>query len=431
MDKAAVQEYIIDFQKRKVPLLIPRELVLDTTKKIRSIIGPRRAGKTHFLYQQMVQLGVSREQILYLNFEDPRLIDVTFKEIKEIVKLHWQLYPTSAKKTVFLFIDEPQNIDRWEIAVRSLYEEGFPVFLTGSSAKLLSREIATSLRGRTLSYMLLPFSFREFLLARKFHYTSHLSSEEKALLQAHSDQYLSFGGFPEIILEENPDIKLKILQEYFNLVVYRDIVERYAIKNTQLVKWLLRLLSTAFAKEFSIHKTYLTLQSQGLHLSKNTLYSYVSMLEDCLFVFLLQKWSTSPRKRDLSIQKVYLCDIGFSKLTETSSNLGQKMENIVFLELLRRKTPLTSLSYWKNEQQEEVDFIIEEKGKAKELLQVCTSLQDIDTRKRELRAILKAAREVSCSKLSIITKEEEGIITTKGEKIMLIPLWKWLLTYAR
>ena len=166
MNVEEMKEYLLDFQKRNLPVLIDRELKISDTKKIKSIIGPRRAGKTFFMYQQIKKLissGIKKESIIYLNFEDTRLIEVNFKEVREVVKLHWQLYPESTKDQLYIFIDEPQNIDKWEVAVRSLHDEGFNIFLSGSSSRLLSKEIATSLRGRTISYLILPFSFMEFL----------------------------------------------------------------------------------------------------------------------------------------------------------------------------------------------------------------------------------------------------------------------------
>ena len=160
MNTDEIKEYLIDFQKKVLPKLIERELKIDKLKKVKSIIGPRRAGKTYFIYQKINELiskNINKEQILYLNLEDPRLIEINFKEIRGIIKIHWQLYPNSIKYDLYIFIDEPQNIKNWDLAIRALYDEGFDIYLSGSSSKLLSKEIATSLRGRTLSYLLLPF----------------------------------------------------------------------------------------------------------------------------------------------------------------------------------------------------------------------------------------------------------------------------------
>ncbi len=430
MNTDEVKEYIIDFQKKPLPELIERELELNESKKIKSIIGPRRAGKTYFMYQKIKELIKTgkKENVLYLNFEDPRLIDVNFKEIREIIKLHWQLYPSSTKEELYIFIDEPQNIINWEIAIRALHDEGFDIFLSGSSSKLLSKEISTSLRGRTFSYTLLPFSFREFLKMKDITFDiSKLGSKEKSILLSLLDEYLEFGGFPEIVIEKNNDNKIKIINEYFNSIVYRDIVERYKIKNTQLIKWIIKVLSTSFSKEFSVHKVYLTLKSKGIKLSKNTLYSYLSMLEDSLFVFFVAKIDRSIRKKEFSINKAYLCDISFTKLSEVTKDKGNKIENVVFLELERRKNSLTNIFYWKSIQQEEVDFVIRTGAKIEHLIQVCYDINDIDVKKRELRALLKASKEMRCNNLLVITNDYEAEEKAKGKRIKFIPLWKWLL----
>ena len=399
MNKSEIEEYLKDFQKKELPILIRRSLEIASTNKIITIIGPRRAGKTYFLYEQMEDLlkkGIKKESIVYLNFEEPRLIGITFKEIRDIIKLQWEIYPESIKNKLYIFIDEPQNVKNWEIAVRGLNDEGFKIFLTGSSSKLLSKEIATSLRGRTLSYLLLPFSFNEFIKARNLDLDiKKLSSQEKSLLLNAINDYTEFGGFPEVVLENDKETKLKILNEYLNLVIYRDVIDRYNIRNSSLVKWLIKSLLSSFAKEFSVNKLYLSLKSQGINLSKNTLYSYISILEDSNFVFMLQKFNYSIRKRELGISKAYLADIGFEKIGENSKDIGRKIENIVFLELVKGDKDEQELFYWKNQQQEEVDFVVKENNAVKELIQVCYDIKDNETKKRETRALLKAGKELT------------------------------------
>src|SRR3989338_6632160 len=418
MNIAEIKEYLLDFQKKELPELVNRELKIEHSKKIKSVIGPRRAGKTYFMYQEMkkaLKAGKKKENILFLNFEDPRLIDINFKEIREIIKLHWQLYP---KSNPSIFIDEPQNINKWELGVRALYDEGFDLYLSGSSSKLLSKEIATSLRGRTLSYLILPFSFKEFLKMKKSIFDiSTLSSKEKSILLSFLDEYLEFGGFPEVILEENKENKIKTLKEYLDMIIYKDIVERYNVKNTKLIKWLINSLITSFSKEFSVHKIYLTLKSKGVKVSKNTLYSYLSMLEDSFFAFFAQKFNYSIRNREFSVDKAYLCDIGFAKLLEVSRDKGKKMENAVFLELERKKKSLTEIACWKNAQQEEVDFVVKQGRKVRQIIQVCCNIEDLDAKKREIRALIKASKELKCKDLLVITEDKEVEEIIKKKKI--------------
>jgi len=432
INKNQIREYLADFQKRELPKLIRRDLRIKKANKIVTIIGPRRAGKTFFLFQLMEDLiknGVNKEEIIYLNFEDPRLINLEASEIREIIKIHWESF---SREKNYLFIDEPQNVENWELGVRSLYDEGFEIYLTGSSSKLLSKEIATSLRGRSLAYLLTPFSFKEYLRMKgEVPEIPKMSSKEKAKLIYLLNDFLDFGGFPEVIKENSKEEKLRILQSYFELVVFRDIVERYNIKNSKLIKWMIKSLISSFSNEVSINKMYLTLKSQNIKSSKNTLYTYFSLLEDSFFIFNLQKFSFSERKKEFSQSKVYLNDVGFVKLIESSRELGKKMENSVFLELNRRKKVLEDISYWKNSQQEEVDFVVSESKKVKKLIQVCYNTENQKTLDREIRSLLKAGKELKCKKLVIINKdlEKEKDFEWFGIKgrIKFIPLWKWML----
>jgi len=223
-------------------------------------------------------------------------------------------------------------------------------------------------------------------------------------------------------------IKIRILKEYLEMVILKDVVERYNIKNTKVVRWLIKAVITSVSKEFSVHKVYLTLKSQNITLSKNTLYTYLSILEDVLFIFLVPKFSFSERKQDLSINKIYLCDCSFSKIFESSSNTGKKIENVVFLELMRRKKILTDISYWKNKEQQEVDFVVKTSQKIDQLIQVGYDIEDTETKKREITAPIKAGKELNCNDLLVITWDYEAEEVVEEKKIKFIPLWKWLLT---
>ena len=428
MNQREIEQYLIDFHNKDIPRALKRDLVIARTGKIKAIIGPRRAGKTFYLYQLMKELKENKKQILFLNFENTKLFDVKFKEIEEIIKINERLVPESDKPV--LFLDEPQNVDFWERAVRQLFDEGYNMFISGSSSKLLSKEIFTSLRGRSLSYLLLPFSFKEFMRVKNYEIPKLVSSEQKLKIRRLMDEYLSFGGFPEVALEKNEEQKIKNLESYFELTVYKDLVERHKIRDATLIKWLIRSLTSSYTKELSINKVYLTLKSQGRKVSKDELYAYYAMIEDSFFAFYLPKFSHSIRKRE-SINKVYLCDVGFTKLIETNEDIGKKMENTVYLELLREKKPTTEFSFWKNVQQEEVDFVIKEGKQIKELLQVCKEINDGETKQREVRALLKAGKELNCGNLCIITEdyenEEEARWLDLKAKVKCIPLWKWLL----
>lgn len=433
MNKEKIKQYLIDFQERTFPYLIDRDTHLKKSSKIQTVIGARRVGKTYLLFNKIKKLeekGIKRSQIIYLNFENPVLNEMKYTEIKEIIELHWSISPKTIKKQLYLLIDEPQTINKWELAIRELYDDyNCQIFITGSSSKLLSKEISTSLRGRSITAILLPLSFKEFLDFKKFKYDMNkLSTKSKAQLINYAQEFLRFGGYPEIVLEKNKNEKLKIIKDYFDLTIYKDIIDRHNIKNTQVIKWMINYLISSVAGEISVNKIYLNLKSNGIKISKNTLYEYFSSLEDSFFIFPVRKAEHSHKKQGLSIPKVYLNDIGFLNLFSIKEH-GKRMENVIFLELLRQKNkdPLMDINYWKSAAQKEVDFIVKKGRKIESVIQVCYSLLNEKTKEREINGLLAAMKEFKFKKGVIITQDREGTEHIKGKTIHCIPLWKWLL----
>ncbi|MCD6455819.1 MAG: ATP-binding protein [Methanophagales archaeon] len=432
MEREVIARYILDFQERKLPELISRELKISITKDaIVSIIGPRRAGKTFYFYQLMSNINEKdKNRILYLDFEYPELAGITFKEIKEIVNMHRELFGNEPE---YLFFDEIQNIENWEKPIRSLYElKRFYIFITGSSSRLLSKEIATALRGRTISYTLFPFSFREYLKAGGFEvHGKYRSSYEESMIKHFIREYTRSGGLPQVVLNKDEEFRKRFFNEYLDLVVYRDIIERYGVKNLHIVKVMREFLISSFAKEFSIHRFYNTLKSQSIKVSKKTLYNYFAYFEDALFVYPIHKFSYSIKEVQLSVPKVYITDTGL--LTRTmgfSGNVGRLMENVVAIELLRRKSyfaPSTEIYYYKSSEGKEVDFVVKQGLETKQLIQVCYDIADLDTRERELKSLVKASKELKSEDLSVITWDYEAEEEYKGKRIKFTPLWKWLL----
>ena len=433
MDIEKIKQYLLDFQERDFLNLKKREIQLRDSSKIQTVIGARRVGKTYLLFNKIKELeerGIKRKQIIYLNFENPVLNEISYKEIKDIIGLHWSVFPEIVNQKLYLFIDEPQSIVRWELAIRELYDNyNCCLFITGSSSKLLSKEIATSLRGRSITTILLPLSFKEFFEFKNVSLDiNKISSKSKSKIINYFEEFLQFGGYPEIVFEEYPNEKLKIIKDYFDMVIYKDLVERYNLKNINLIKWLINSLVNSVSKEASINKLYLNLKSQGLKLSKNTLYEYFSILEDSFFVFPLRKFDYSCRNEGLSIPKIYLNDIGFLNLYSLK-NLGQRLENIVFLNLIRQinNSPLTKINYWKHSSDKEVDFIISEGKKIKSAIQVCYSLSDSNTNEREFGAMLLGLDYFKLKKGVIISNDYEDEKRINGKTIKIIPCWKWLL----
>ena len=411
----------IDYYKEyeRLPRAMPRELEVPLKSDfIISIIGPRRAGKTYFLFSLCERI----KDALYLNFEDTRLADIEPKELREVIRIFIEIYGRTPQ---YLFLDEIQNIAGWERIVRELYDlKKYRIFITGSSSKLLSKEIATQLRGRSLSFILLPFSFREFLKFNGVKIGELVSKDEEARIKNLLRNYMEFGGFPDVI--KNPE-KIKILKEYSDLILFRDFVERHRIRNLELARALHMFIIQNFSKEISARALYNKLKTE-LPVSKNTVYEYVANLQDTMFFFFLKKFSKKVHLRETWPKKVYLCDTGLTKVVRFTPDWGKLMENITFIELLRKtnKKPLTEIFYFKNHENE-VDFVVKEGVRINQLIQVTYASARDEVDRREIKALLKADELLKCKDLLVITWDYESEEKIDGRKIRFVPLWKWLL----
>lgn len=422
MRKELLKEVLAE-QRRRVEQLKEEDLVAREklgevkgfagTRHSLVITGIRRCGKSVLLAEIIRSLF---EKYYYVNFEDERLAAFGLEDFTKLYEACIELFGES--KTFFL--DEVQNVAGWEKWVRRMYDDGFKFFITGSNARLLSKELATSLTGRKIQVELLPFSFREFLEFRKFGLkkTDPYLTERRAAIISHLSAYLQEGGFPEYL----KDRKTEILQEYFNDIIQRDIVERYRLRSGKELKELASYLLTNTAKP----ATYNGLKKATGTLSINTLIKYVAYLEDAYLIFSVPFFSYSLRRQTTSPFKVYAIDTGLRNAVSFrfSRESGRIYETAVAIELKRRKL---ELYYWKDAQNREVDFVVRTGTKVGELVQVCYEITDADVKNREIAALLKASRELRCNKLLIITEETEGEEKVGGKIIKLLPLWKWLL----
>jgi predicted AAA+ superfamily ATPase len=424
MDERDVRDYIIETHREATPPLVSRELsIRPGTSLINTIIGPRRAGKTYFLYQLRKLSGNMRT--LYLNFEDTRLLTVSFKDFHKLVELYIEIFGAQPEQ---IFFDEPQNVLQWERGVRSISDrKKYSIVITGSSSKMLSSEISTHLRGRSITHLLLPFSFREFLAGVKAVVPKVISSSDAAVIKGQLKKWLMFGGYPEVVKATEKAEKIKILKSYKETMIYRDIIERHRIKEPFMVKLMMEHLISGFSKDFSVNSFFRLLKSRNMAVSKKTLYSYLSFIEDSLGVFLLEKWSPKLKESRLSPKKAYLCDNGLAYMH--NEEISRLMENSVFLELKRRQdlNPSTGLHYWKDYSQREVDFVITDGMMATELIQVTYAYAAEDVRKRETSALIAASKELKCSNMLVITWDYECVQKRKKGQIVFVPLWKWLL----
>ncbi|MBU1199301.1 MAG: ATP-binding protein [Nanoarchaeota archaeon] len=417
-------ELLKDWSEKTLPEMFPREINIDMNSSIKrsiSIIGPRRAGKTYEMYLLMEELAkkIGKDKTAYINFERADLDVMNEKDLMLMLEAYHELYPENKNKTIWLFLDEIQNVSKWERFVRTCLDEGIHIVISGSSSKLLSKEIATSMAGRNISYTLLPFSFKEYLTTKGFKTEKHYSSSEKAKISNLLNKYLIAGGYPEAILY--PEMREKILKDIFETAILKDVIERNKIRNITAIKILIKALLTA--KEFSANKFYNQLKSQGIKISKTSIYSYLNYFEDAFFIFQLRKFSLSYKKSEQSIPKIYFVDNGLLSIHGIDDK-GRLLENLVFIELLRKEK---EISYYKSITKEEVDFVIRKGKKVEQLIQACYDTSKQDTFEREVKALIKASNEFNCKNLLIITKDEEKEQIIKGKKIKIIPLWKWLL----
>jgi hypothetical protein len=437
MNKETIKQVIKESQELKLPKIIPRqiEIPLSNLKKIIAITGPRRSGKTYLLFlliQKLLSQGLSAERILYVNFDDPRLLPSTAQDIETILEGFRELYPEHTDKINFIFFDEIQNVKDWEIGVRRIYDtRKFNIFLTGSSSKLLSKEIATHLRGRAINFGILPFSFQEIILAKGIKLDRHtVYSQERFSISKHLETYLKMGGFPEVVLETDIDLKLRTLKEYLETMFFKDLIERYSIKNQSLVRELIKFLVTNTASLFSLNAFYKWIK-QTYPVTKRTLINYVASLEDIGLFFFVRKFSHSLKEQVQTPRKCYTVDNGFRTIYgfKFSEDRSKTLENTVFLELKHRQTknPLMEIFYLQDAKKREVDFVVMEGRTIKILIQACADIDNFKTKEREMTSLVKVAKELKCKKLLVITFDYEKEERFANQKIIFQPLWKWLL----
>ena len=425
--KEALERLYGDFLERRMPELIQRDAELDIPKgKALALIGMRRVGKTYLCYQRIGELlatGIHRDHILYLNFEDDRLFGFSISDFQTILDVFYAEDPEKKSSRCFFFFDEIQNVPNWERFVRRLIDtENVSVIVTGSSAKLLSAEIATGLRGRSLDLEVFPFSFKEYLDYHAINVRhKQVGSKTRLILNREARAYCRKGGLPEL-QAFTPERAQEIGQSYVDAVVLRDVIERHKVKNVEALRALLYKVLREPATKLSINKVYKDFKSQGLKVSKDDLYSFIRHLSDAYLLFQLPLWTRSEKKRQVNPKKVYIIDNGILEAysTQVTSDFGAYLENLVFITLRRQRA---ELGYYETKQGYEVDFVYKETGQTV-LVQAAWSLKNERTRERELRALIEADKELKNCKKLVVTIDEE---TTYNEsQIEVLPLWKFL-----
>jgi len=422
--KKKIKQIIRDFQLKEPFEVYSRELQLPiNTNKIITLMGVRRCGKTSILYDTINQLTqtIDKKRILFFNFEDERF-ELNQENLDVILQAYMELYPEIEMKDTYLFFDEIQNVDGWEKFVRRVYDSvSQNIFITGSNSKLLSRDIATSLRGRTITYEVFPLSFAEYLAFQKIEVDLY-STKSLALINNRLEKFLYNGAFPETILLDER-FNEKILQDYFNVMIYKDLIERFSIKNIEALKFFLKRVLASSTKLISINKIYNDLKSSGFKIGKNSLYEYLGYVEDIYLSLTLDKYSQKITTQ--TDKKVYSIDIGFNNtlLYKFSDDIGKSMENAVFLELRRQEKEI----YYHVDNKSECDFVVVEKSRVTQAIQVTYEMKDEKTRAREFKGLVNACKAYKLDKGLIIAYEEEGIFEEDGVTVEVVSLVSFLL----
>jgi uncharacterized protein len=414
MDKEVIKRIILENDEfiRKVQVK-KRDYELDPAANF-VICGIRRCGKSFLLFQQIkALLEKNNEGVpVYINFEDERFIEFNSGHFDMIIESGYELYQ---KQPVFYF-DEIQNIDGWEKFARRLADTGYNIYISGSNAKMLSREISTTLGGRCMIREVYPLSFREYL---SFHAVdtpeNYEFSDKRFKIKNQFEQYFRFGGFPELSKYQNPR---EYLSNIFMKVFYGDLVVRNSIQNEQILKLLIKKIAESVNNETSLNRIRNLIKSTGLQIGSNTITDYLSYLRDAYLIFPLENFVSSFAERE-SKKKYYFIDQGILNLFLTRQD-SKLLENIVFLHLFRKYGE--DLFYFKRKT--EVDFYVPSEH---QLIQVSYSLSEAETRKREITALLSAMRELGLRSSSIITYDSSETIVIEDSTIQVVPVWRWLL----
>ncbi|MBU1203497.1 MAG: ATP-binding protein [Nanoarchaeota archaeon] len=425
------EKIIIQWMEFEIPETLPRhQSIVLNHDFITTIIGPRRAGKTYLCFKKIKELlkeAIPKNNILYINFEDEKLIGSDAKDLDELLNKFYELSEINKKYDIYLFLDEVHIVKNWDVWVRRINEmhKNIKIILTGSSSKLLSREISTRLRGRVLSIELYPLSFKEYLNWGEINYDIKTlsNSKDRFKIKKEFKKYLTEGGYPAILTNKEIDSST-ILQRQFETVIFRDIVERHNIKEIKKLRILAKLLFESVTKEISYNRLSNKLKSLGFNISKNTIIEYISYFEDAYLFFQNLKYEYSLTKQLGSIKKVYCIDNGVlnSVSFKFSEDIGRLMENLVYVELKRRGKEI-----FYHKKNYECDFLVKEKNKITEVIQVTKELND-ENSKREFGGLIEALEKYKLKMGTIITKDTEKEERIKGKMIKVTPIWKWLLT---
>ncbi len=431
--KTALMEVMQEFYDEGVPTgIVHRDIEYVEKPRAATVVkGMRRTGKTFVTYERMQALiaqGIPIGRIIHVNFEDERLARLTVEHLHLIGEIHAEIFPEHAHDVCWYFLDEIQRVDGWESYVRRLVDSKLVrICLTGSSSKLLSEEIATQMRGRSLPIEVFPLSFIEFIrfngLMPKIPHHDIVSSKEKGLLRHAMAQYFERGGFPDVQDLSNR-MRTSVLQGYVDAVLYRDILERHPVTSVTALKYTIDYLLHNYARQASTRAIAGVLKNLSVTASREDISEYISYLKDAYLIHPVPIHSGSLAVRRVNPEKYYIIDTGLIRAmnVKTDSEQGWLLENLVFL-ILRRK--FSRIEYYLTKNGKEIDFFITDMTeRTSRLVQVSWEMSSADTRKRELSAMRAAMEETGITDCVIATWDEDEIT---DDCIRIVPVWKWAL----
>jgi len=393
---------------------IPREITLPRGDDIKAVVGPRRVGKTFLMLKTAKELIENGENVLYRPLDEPEVRKLTARQLAEEIRREFP------EGRVTLFLDEVQEWNDWDTKLRWLHDVGdFNIYIPGSSSALLSSEIPSKLRGRHISKLILPLSFRE--ITGKEQPTTF---RDRGKLRKLLDEYLKWGGFPEVWLTKSREKLISILETIF----YRDIIERFAFRDVREFREVFYYVLSLYGGYFTYRSLQRALKGLGVEANVKTIMNYIHAMESSFLVFELPLFSTSTKRIMRSPRKLYLVDTAFTGLFFKGQDTGRKIENLVFLELLREKSyrnPLIELSYY-SDGDNEVDFVIRVGNDVRELVQVTYGI-DPSNYEREVLSLIKVGKRLGVNSLTLVTMDEEKTIRERGRTVKVVPLWKFLL----
>lgn len=403
--------------------------------KVHAVIGMRRAGKTTFLRQLLDDRRKEHppEQSVFVSFDDDRLAGVDSGQLALLLEEYYRRYPeTRGRRTVHLFLDEIQLVPGWERFVRRVIDtERAEIVVSGSSARMLSREVHTSLRGRGMETVIRPFSFREFLRHRgeePVREPARWTSAERSLVEKRFLEFLAEGGFPET-QGLDAALRVELLQDYVDTVLFRDVVERYRISQVAALRWLVRQCLRNPAGSFSAHRLYLDLKAQGHGVAKDAVHEMLGHLMDAFLLSAVPIATESERRRNSNPRKAYPADQGLIAAFDTGrrGNTGHALETVVAIELERRRA---DVGYVKTGAGFEVDFFARGRTGSEDLIQVCADPTVAGTKERELRALIEATGEHPRAKATVLVLTRDQVFPAE-RGIAVKPVYEWLLSAKR